>query len=105
MKTALSPSMSSDSPQIGSTSVPDGSKAHAKLTGIHEWLSVENRKVKSWWASKTGTEAHKIYYSHIQGTDGTLSTHILFIVNNCLPFLIIYIIYTYINDKVVCFSF
>ena len=41
-----------------------------KLTGLHDWLSIENRRVKQWWAARSGTDLHKIYLSQLQDTDG-----------------------------------
>ncbi|XP_045114363.1 SLIT-ROBO Rho GTPase-activating protein 1-like isoform X12 [Portunus trituberculatus] len=43
--------------------------ALAKLSGLHEWLSLENRRVKQWWSTRSGTDLHKIYLNHLQDTD------------------------------------
>lgn len=44
--------------------------ALAKLSGLHEWLSLENRRVKQWWSTRSGTDLHKIYMNQLQDTDG-----------------------------------
>ncbi|XP_042870971.1 SLIT-ROBO Rho GTPase-activating protein 1-like isoform X4 [Penaeus japonicus] len=43
--------------------------ALAKLSGLHEWLSLENRRVKQWWSTRSGTDLHKIYMNQLQDTD------------------------------------
>ena len=58
---------------VSSTTTTSSSVSGAhKLTGLHDWLSIENRRVKQWWAARSGTDLHKIYLTQLQDTDGKL---------------------------------
>nr|XP_053635944.1 SLIT-ROBO Rho GTPase-activating protein 1-like isoform X6 [Cherax quadricarinatus] len=48
---------------------PAAPGALAKLSGLHEWLSLENRRVKQWWSTRSGTDLHRIYMNQLQDTD------------------------------------
>ncbi|XP_045626415.2 SLIT-ROBO Rho GTPase-activating protein 1 isoform X3 [Procambarus clarkii] len=48
---------------------PAAPGALAKLSGLHEWLSLENRRVKQWWSTRSGTDLHRIYVNQLQDTD------------------------------------
>ncbi|XP_050711110.1 SLIT-ROBO Rho GTPase-activating protein 1-like isoform X7 [Eriocheir sinensis] len=54
---------------VGAPPGPGTPGALAKLSGLHEWLSLENRRVKQWWSTRSGTDLHKIYLNHLQDTD------------------------------------
>ena len=47
-----------------------GDMSGSKLAGLHGWLTGENRRVKSWWAARSGTDLHRLYMSQLQDTDG-----------------------------------
>ena len=54
------------------TASPEGGSS--RLSGLHGWLVGENsRRVKSWWAARSGTDLHKLYMSHLQDYDGKFS--------------------------------
>lgn len=50
--------------------VTDHPPLSSKLSGLHEWISLENRRVKHWWAARS-TDIHKLYVNQVHGTDGT----------------------------------
>ncbi|XP_071548706.1 SLIT-ROBO Rho GTPase-activating protein 1-like isoform X4 [Panulirus ornatus] len=54
---------------VGTSPTPAAPGALAKLSGLHEWLSLENRRVKQWWSARSGTDLHKIYMTQLQDTD------------------------------------
>lgn len=53
--------------------VPGGSK----LAGLHGWLTGENKRVKSWWAARSGTDLHRLYMTQLQDTDGELHSLVI----------------------------
>lgn len=46
----------------------------SKLAGLHEWLTGENSRVRSWWAARSGTDLHRLYVAQVQDTDGESCT-------------------------------
>ncbi|XP_047735502.1 SLIT-ROBO Rho GTPase-activating protein 1 isoform X3 [Hyalella azteca] len=53
----------------GSTTSAGTTTSAGKLSTLHGWLSEENRRVRSWWAARSGTDLHRLYVAQLHDTD------------------------------------
>lgn len=68
---------SSGRSSTGSSDGTDGATHPGKMSSLHGWLSEENRKMKNWWAARSGTDLHRLYVAQLQDTDGKFSLHVI----------------------------